>query len=285
MGGFAALDGTKFTAGETTSSAQIVLTGAGADGSVESSPSVGNVLTAGHNVRDSDALLVSLGWVSSGRTALVDIGIGAGPTWVINDLPCNGGRGGINPCIYQYLLPLHIPSGVAITARCRISGATAKSMGAIVHQLSGMFFGGPGGGLSKVDSYGINATATLPRGTDLDPGGTANTKSAWANGVLSTSTARDMKMCYVCMGNGGSSTAASTDWLLDIGVGGAGSEQVVIPNLYFTHGASSGAGPNPFVMGPFPVNIPAGSRLVARVQSGNITAASRVCDVVVVGLS
>jgi hypothetical protein len=282
MGGFAALDGTKLTSGSFNNSAQVAITGAGTDGATESGALT--VMASGSNVRDSDALLVALGWVTSGRAALVDIGIGAGPTWVINDLPVNGGRGAIAPNVYAYLLPLHIPSGIAISARARITGGTAKGLGVTVHQLSGVFIGGPGGGLSKVDVYGTQAGANA-RGTDLDPGGTANTKSAWANGVLSTSTARDMKMCYVVMGNGGSTTNAATDWLLDIGVGAAASEQVILPNLYFSLGGQIGSGPTPFVLGPFPVNVPSGSRLVARVQSGNTTAASRVCDVTVVGMS
>lgn len=283
MGGFAALDGTKLVAGSTTGSAQIVLTGAGADGSTESAAAT--VVTSGNNVRDSDAILINAGWVTASRSALLDIGIGAGPTWVINDLLVPAARQAISPNNAVYLLPFHVPSGVQVSARARITGVTAKSMGVICHLLSGVFIGGPGGGLSKVDAIGLNATAANARGTDVDPGASANTKSAFASSVLTTSCPRDIKMCYVAVGTGGQTANGSADWLVDIGVGAAGVETVLLPNLYFTMSNNIAQGPTPVAQGPFPCNIPAGTRIAARAQCGNTTTGVRQIDVMLIGIS
>jgi len=86
---------------------------------------------------------------------------------------------------------------------------------------------------------------------------TIHTKGAWTQ--LVSSTASQSALAILSFGNvGAASTNTST--LVDIGVGGAGSESVVIPNI-----AVGG-----YVNGPViwvPIRIPAGSRVAARCQS------------------
>lgn len=59
-------------------------------------------------------------------------------------------------------------------------------------------------------------------------------------------------------------TSATNDYLLDIAIGGAGSEQVIIANIHIpsTHGGTAQG-----FQAAFPCEIPAGTRVSARIQS------------------
>jgi hypothetical protein len=105
-------------------------------------------------------------------------------------------------------------------------------------------------------------------------GGTAHTKGAWTQ--LIASTPYDAYGIWVGI-DGIHVSAGATNYLVDIGVGPAGSEQVIIPNLDVWGADATAAGLNPLIFW-FPVYIPAGSRIAARSQS---VTASKTCRVMV----
>ncbi len=61
--------------------------------------------------------------------------------------------------------------------------------------------------------------------------------------------------------------ADQTDtYLIDVAVGGAGSENVIIPNLSLKSAGAAGLSPEPNT-GPFYIAVPAGTRIAARLQA------------------
>jgi hypothetical protein len=103
-------------------------------------------------------------------------------------------------------------------------------------------------------------------------GNAAHTKGAWIQ--LIASTPYDAYGIWVSI-EGLSANNTNTAYLVDIGVGPAGSEQVVLPNLDAWGADSTGWAIRLYW---FPVYIPAGSRIAARGQS---VTASKTCRVMV----
>lgn len=110
--------------------------------------------------------------------------------------------------------------------------------------------------------------------------GTANTKGSWTEIVASTSVAADGLVLYI-----GVTSSATTDTsaLLDIGIGAAGSEVTVVPNLQVGW-RNSNAGQGQRIEYVLPVSVPKGSRIAARVQ-GVQTSKSVVAGVSLVAYS
>lgn len=112
--------------------------------------------------------------------------------------------------------------------------------------------------------------------------GAVNVKGVYPATPLATSTAHDSHGILIF--NTAKSVSAG-DYLVDIALGAAAAERVVIPNLLFSAGSSSG------VLRSFylPLNVPKGSRLNARAQcstaSGTITLGCAVVQGTMMGLS
>jgi hypothetical protein len=107
-------------------------------------------------------------------------------------------------------------------------------------------------------------------------GATAHTKGGWTQ--LIASTPYDAYGIWIGIDGIGLS-AAATPYLVDIGVGPAGSELVIVPNLdVWGADPAAAVGQNPHQFW-FPVYIPAGSRIAARSQSAT---ANKTCRVMVV---
>lgn len=123
---------------------------------------------------------------------------------------------------------------------------------------------GAGGGGAAAEPTAwetLGADTATSRGTSVTSGG-AHTKGSWTQ--LDASTAEDTNLLVVAI-RMASSGAHSV--LVDIGVGAAAAETVVIPNL---HVAGSGQDVNYFAI---PVAIPAGSRISARSACSTATQA------------
>jgi hypothetical protein len=111
---------------------------------------------------------------------------------------------------------------------------------------------------------GVNAAAST--GVTTTASGSANTKGAWAQ--LISATAYDSQWLMIGVGELSGSLAS---YLLDIGIGGAGSEVVLIPDLaVYVYIATVTVVRYVCV----PVAIPAGTRVAARIQAstGGVTA-------------
>ena len=85
----------------------------------------------------------------------------------------------------------------------------------------------------------------------------ANTKGAWVQAFTAAANTRDSILC------GSLNIAGATNYLLDIGIGAAGSEVAVIDNVMMNNALANHAN-NPYC---FPLIIQAGQRIACRVQS------------------
>jgi len=118
----------------------------------------------------------------------------------------------------------------------------------------------PKKGILRVESNVGSVGAII--GTNVTTGASASTKGSWAQLIASTSFDA---YWVVVMASGWGLAAAASQTCMDIGVGAA-TEEVLIPDLLVGYsgnwGQAVGQGPRMF---EFPLYIPAGSRLTARV--------------------
>jgi hypothetical protein len=122
-------------------------------------------------------------------------------------------------------------------------------------------------GGTGLDTIGVSTATTS--GTTVTASATINTKGAYAQLVASTSHSYEGLFVYVT-----TSTGSILSALIDLSVGAAASEVVLIPNLYFRQGAASGDRHS--ITAFFPMRVPSGVRLSARAQSTTASAALRV---------
>lgn len=119
----------------------------------------------------------------------------------------------------------------------------------------------------------IGAVAGVSGGTQISSTA-ANTKGTWVE--LTPATAAQASWIEVMIG----STATIGRYLVDIGIGAAGSEAVLLPNLHFENRQASIEGQAVY---RFPVAIPAGSRVSARIQTSATTSNIRVSAILSTG--
>lgn len=210
---------------------------------------------------------------SSSRRFLMDLAVGSAgaESVVMANLPLTGtsfNGPGNAPAVYQ---PLGIASGSRVAARCQCSIASDTM------RVSLLLIGGTSS--ATVESYGAVTAST--NGTQVDPGGSANTKGSYAQLTASTSATIGW-LATVITGRGNAAPAQAT-FELDIATGGAGSESLLVPGLYF----ASYSGLTVWVPGVWslPVSIPSGTRIAARGASSSIDATDRLFDVMVFGSS
>jgi len=119
--------------------------------------------------------------------------------------------------------------------------------------------------------YSLNPNVLASTGlATVTADATAHVKGAWSEIIAST--AQDVSFLFV-VASGVGATTVLTSTLVDIGVGGSGSEVAVASNMSI--GGAIGTG----VFISLPIFVPAGSRIAARIQSvvtGGKTASIRV---------
>lgn len=210
---------------------------------------------------------------------LLDIGIGPSTAEqvVIADFPIleQSTSGHVGVCGF---LPIRIPAGVRVAARIhRASTASA----AFDFQLIGC--GESHRGIppfNRATTYGTDLANY--RGTLVDPGASANTRGTRAELVASTT--NPIRALYVVAtraATGGSNTT-NNGAMLEISVGGSGTEVILIPPLCFSMNATRDYY-MPHCFGPFFVNLPAGVRLSAVAQADFTLANARELAVSIVG--
>lgn len=118
---------------------------------------------------------------------------------------------------------------------------------------------------TQYSAFSASAASTSSAGVTITGSGSANTKGAFSAGQLIASTTADAYGVLVLV-NATATSNASTNSLLDIGIGASGSESVLIPDLQVGW-ALSEAVCNDNRMYYFPIFIPAGTRLSARLAS------------------
>ncbi len=202
---------------------------------------------------------------------LTDIAIGAATEQVIiPDLFCVMRTNGSYP---SYLIPVFIPKGSRLTARCQSNSISATIRIAIT-LISGSALSG-GSGPSMVSAYGAVASST---GTLVDPGAVADTDSAWVE--ISASTDRDHHWLIIAGHFGDTVLAAVLAWRLSVGIGAA-TEQVLIPNLHLAAEIASDGPYSPVFC--LPCFIPKGSRLTVRMRCSVTTAGDRAANIKLYG--
>ncbi len=109
--------------------------------------------------------------------------------------------------------------------------------------------------------YGISGSS----GTSVGASATANTKGSWVQ--ITAATTSD---CCLFTFPTRENTVANRNLSLDIGVGAAGSEKVIIADLLFSQNTNNDLG----IVYQFPVNIPSGTLVSARCQCSDTSAGS-----------
>jgi len=138
--------------------------------------------------------------------------------------------------------------------------------------------------LSDDDSFGTSTEATLVgasggQGTDVDPGGTANTKGSWTE--LVSSSPHDFDFLVICLGRSNNNvTNTRSKTLVDIGTGSAASEVVLVPNVMSVNTTAETGNVWYSIYAP----IPSGTRIAARAQCTDIDATDRILDVSILGV-
>ena len=123
-------------------------------------------------------------------------------------------------------------------------------------------------GLEVCNGQTVGATSSgATTGTTITASGSTNTKGSYSQIVASTTYDANFVMINII------NTTANSTILVDIAIGGAGSEQIVISNLWV---AQSASGVQATAFYAFPLNIKAATRISARNQS---TVASGTCQV------
>lgn len=223
---------------------------------------------------DASGLVVFINKLAS-SDFLVDIGIGASGSEriIVPDLVAG------YYTRYQaavYYVPISIPAGVRIAARCQsISGGATLSV--LVSLLSQGFL--PSSSLGRVTAYGANTADS--GGTSVDPGGVAHTKNAYSQ--INGATANPIRALAIGIGCQENGARTQGFWLVDIAVGAAGSEKIILPDVHLSAELTIDS-ITPSALGVFFIDIPAGVRLAARAQSSITDATDRLFDIVLYGI-
>lgn len=191
--------------------------------------------------------------VAAGNYATANLGVGSAGNEVVfaSKLRADGSTMGR----MTYCFPCSIPGGTRISAQC----VDDTHVDVQIRLFDGSFTEIEGA--AGVDAVGYSAGF----GTVVTPSATAHTKGSYAQLVASTSVDYMGFMLALDGQNGGATNAR--DYLVDLAIGGSGSEVIIVPNHLSRWIAASGMNPNGSY-GPFFIPIPAGTRIAARCQSG-----------------
>lgn len=207
---------------------------------------------------------------------LIDLAIGAASSEVV--IAANMSFASLttnNSTMAHIYLPIYLPEGERLSARCQAVGTSkVVQVAAILHY---------GGGFAR-DTFGacqtFGAFTGTTRGTQIDPGAVANTKGSWTQ--ITGFTLTDIEQITLLI-TGNSNTAQSVQTAkIDIGVGAAASEVVVIGDLQMVAHTTTDL-LNHRCQGPFPCHIPAGSRIAIRSQSSTTNSVDRLWDAILLG--
>lgn len=215
-------------------------------------------------------LVIWSGYVAAGIKHLFDIGIGAAGSeqLILENVsiqPKYSSQG-----LHLFETPILVPAGVRLAARSQADYATAYPLTYCVLLIP--ILGYSGLPCSRGTAYGANTAASI--GTAFTCGN--GSKGSWVE--LSSSLPHDIRAIlpfFACQAN------ASYGWLtytIDIGIGAAGSEQIIAADLpgYKNNGQVLGG----CSFSPFPIHIPSGTRLAIR---GKADGSDTACNGLVVG--
>ncbi len=216
----------------------------------------------------SAVALIAIGATATANTdtsVLADIGIGGSGSEVaiVESIPL-----GARPTkgFTEHRVPLSVPAGSRLSVRIR--AAITVDTTNVQLRIAGGGLHGPSG-YGRATTYGADTGTS--NGVTLTTPGATNTKGAWTQIVAATTNPCRFLLAAPCLR--AASTQLSVTGLIDIGVGGSGSEVVLIPDVYFDASSSEDL---VSVAAAVPVNLPAGVRLSARYQGSATNAGPAV---------
>lgn len=179
-----------------------------------------------------------------------------------------------NQSLHSKTFFIRIPSGSRIAARCQSSLGGAQ-LDIIVYVFHGSHKSSIG--LGGFVTYGANTSTT--DGVEIDPGGTVDTKGSWFE---ITASSDELKGFHLCAGVADNEALTAADMLVDIGIGSAGNEEVILLNAagWFSPLENT----TNLLMSDFiPLSVPDGARIAARSQCAINNDPDRKFDLVIIG--
>jgi len=173
------------------------------------------------------------------------------------------------------LLPIRVAAGSRLSMR--VASSLAPKLLAL--SLTGITYGSAGIAptYGRCTDYGTSTGTTT--NTQIDPGGTVDTKGAWTQIVASTTNA--INWLVVNFTNRQNIAMTTCVYTVDIATGASGSEVVLVPDLpVMGDGASDDMTPQ-FV--GFPCDIPAGTRIAVRAKCSTASSPTRFLGVTLYG--
>ena len=218
---------------------------------------------------DASGFILSVPYMSAISAAFIDIGVGVTPQIILADFMVNAMH--LLQAGYAVYIPIGLRSGEVVSARVQCS-ATAGVVDVLLTPVGVGF--APASPLSIGRAYGA-LTNALTRATTVNPytGGTqptdkfAGVKGAYsvlgAGGLATGTVSEPISQLLVTFGSRGTFSQNTNRWAVDIAVGAAGSEQIIIGDLLMAMHVLPDH-PGSRYIGPFPCHIPSGSSLSAR---------------------
>ena len=156
--------------------------------------------------------------------------------------------------IFLFDIPVRIPAGERVALRCQSTTASeAVQIG---------LYGAPAQRFLQEGTVAVYGDNTADSGgTQIDPGGTANTKGSYSQ--ITASTTRHHRGLFICVGSQANAAASTTRNYIDIAIGAASSEKIIIPDIHYRTTTSEDFCPMPFY---WPVSIPEGTSISAELR-------------------
>lgn len=216
---------------------------------------------------DAEGVFVWTTWTDVvNEDYLVDVGVGgAGSEEVLisNIVAGNTTASRYNgPVMYW---PIAVAKGQRIAVRSQCStGGDQIWVSMLAHPTT--LLTGPTG-YGRVVTYGDDTSDS--GGTRMVRPGSNHTKGSWIE-ITAATTANISALCFIIGQAQAATFSAHTHYLIDIGIGDAGNEEVLIPDQHITSNTSTDTF-EPRFHGPYNVHIAEGERIAARIQAANIS--------------
>ena len=190
-------------------------------------------------------------------STLLDIAFGAALAEVVKIPNMNVSHNGA--IIHVYRFPFRVPAGTRIAARCQ-SAVTVQGLGVACRVMQG----GDHSAAPTVCTT-LNADTATSNGTAPTAAGSTNTKAAWNE--LVSAAATSYRRLVVSVGATATNGTTAATGLIDIGIGGAGSESVIVGDIFYDMVSTERI----FSVGNgcYTVDIRPGDRLAWRYQATN----------------
>lgn len=212
----------------------------------------GSFATIGTTAFAWSSFVLSINLPGNNSRFRIDIAVNSGGSdqIIVEDLFIESGVSTVQPFVFT--IPVAVPAGAVVKARIQ-ADAASRTLGVVVCGYAADFSGAPGA--SRLISL-TDWTNTLPTNSVTQTG---TSFSAWAQ--IMASTPRRVSALFIAPTAYGDTTRTASEFLVEIGKGGAGAE-VPIGAFIYRQGAGGMVGLN----SSFPCDLPAASRLAFRVQ-------------------